>query len=183
MGGQCWASLRLSVFPHFLLGSSWKPRTPRLSWPPWRERRKGGRRALLVSQFSGRGRRPGAGSRLFYHLFLLQGDCEDGAPGLPGQPGIPGERVSVGPRGSECGGQGPSPQPQPATLYSILITKPKSLNPFQGLRGLPGDAGPKVSAGTSLGAQWLKLRASSTAGAALIREPRPHMLHGQKKRS
>lgn len=30
------------------------------------------------------------------HLFLLQGDCEDGAPGLPGQPGSPGERVSVG---------------------------------------------------------------------------------------
>lgn len=125
-------SLWLSVFAHFLLGSSWKPRTPRLSWPPWRKRRKGGRLDLLVSQFSGRGRRLDTGSRVFYHLFLFQGDCEDGAPGLPGQPGIPGERVSVGARGSECGGQGPSPHPQSSTLYSILIPKPKSLNPLSG---------------------------------------------------
>lgn len=36
------------------------------------------------------------GDRVFYHLSLLQGDCEDGAPGLPGQPGAPGEPVSVG---------------------------------------------------------------------------------------
>ena len=55
-----------------------------------------------------------------------------------------------------------------ANEYLFHLTKPKSLNPFQGLRGLPGDAGPKVSAGTSLGAQWLKLRASNTARAGLI---------------
>ena len=155
-GGVLGLSLWLSVFAHFLLGSPWKPRTPRLSWPPWRKRRKGGRPDLLVSQFSGRERHLDTGSRVFYHLFLFQGDCEDGGPGLPGQPGIPGERVSVGARGSECGGQGPSPHPQPSTLYSILIPKPKSLNPFQGLRGLPGDAGPKVSASTSLGGPVVK---------------------------
>lgn len=112
LGGGCWACLRLSVSPHFLLGSSWKPWTPRLSWPPWRKRRKGGRCDLLLSQFLGRGRRPGAGSRVFYPLFLLQGDCEDGAPGLPGQPGIPGERVSVGARGWA--------RPQPLAINPLL---------------------------------------------------------------
>ena len=85
---------------------------------------------------------PGSSTR----LFLLQGDCDDGAPGLPGQPGTPGERVSAGVRGSECSGHSSCPDPQPSTLYSILMPKLKSLNLFQGLQGPPGNVGPKVSA-------------------------------------
>lgn len=115
----------------------------------------------MLSQFLGRGSASGAGSRSFTVCSSFRVTVKMEPRASPGQPGTLGERVE-----RKLGWQGPSPQP--STLYSILITKPKFPNPFRAFGDFLEMLVSQSKCWTSLGAQWLKLRASNTAGAGLI---------------